>query len=215
MVETVTKRNMIIDKLHTLLKWRIILASGSPRRLQIFKHNLGLTNVQVVASSFDESSLNKASFAHPSLFVMENAKQKALQVQSSLTEPFDLIVSADTIVCFQDHILEKPIDAQHAKQMLTKLSDQSHVVYTGVCFILGTEQNSPVTFFEETKVQFDKLSESVIDSYVQSGEPMDKAGAYGIQDVGGCFVKAIHGCYFNVMGFPLHRFSSELATKLQ
>jgi septum formation protein len=207
------QKKMIIDKLPSLLKWRIILASTSPRRQEIFKHNMGLTNIVVKASTFDETSLDKSSFSHPSLFVMENAKQKALQVQSTLSkDEFELIVSADTIVCHNEHILEKPLDTEHAKRMLKQLSGNEHVVYTGVCFILAKQE--PVVFFEETFVQFDTLSDSLIDAYVQSGEPMDKAGGYGIQDRGGSFVSSIKGCYFNVMGFPLHKFTKELATKL-
>jgi len=217
---------MIVDHLSKLLSWNIVLASGSPRRLQIFQQNMGLTNTRVIASTFDESSLDKSQFAHPSLFVVENARQKALQVASSLKQQestssakIDLLVSADTIVSFGDEILEKPKNVEDARRMLKKLSGNQHKVYTGVCFMIApngndSEEERLITFVEETTVMFDELGDSVIEAYIETGEPFDKAGSYGIQEKGGMFVKGISGCYFNVMGFPMQRFSKELAKVL-
>lgn len=246
---------MITDHLNELLTWNVVLASGSPRRLEIFQKNMSLHNTRVICSTFDESSLDKSQFAHPSEFVVENARQKALQVASTLSfdqqaqdqdsptaTAVDLLVSADTIVSFGDEILEKPVDADHARKMLRKLSGREHTVYTGVCFIVAAhritkasasaranmnqkkeeqeqEQQEAqsrvmVTFVEETTVMFDELSDELIEAYIETGEPFDKAGSYGIQEKGGMFVRGIKGCYFNVMGFPMQRFTRELAQLL-
>jgi septum formation protein len=161
--------------------------------------------------------LNKSSFSHPSSFVMENARQKALDVMKKLkTENLipDLLVSADTIVSLENTILEKPMEKEDARQMLKSLSGREHVVYTGVCIFVN-DVPEPVTFFEETIVEFGELNDQLIDAYIATGEPFDKAGGYGIQDKGAMLVKSIKGCYFNVMGFPLYRFCKELAEILE
>lgn len=208
---------MIIDQLERLATWDIVLASGSPRRAQIFTHNMGLANTRFVVSSFDEKSLNKSSFSHPSHYVKENSKQKALDVMQKLRKENhipDLLVSADTIVSLQNTILEKPVDEEDARHMLQSLSGREHVVYTGVCFFINNVPE-PVTFVEKTMVEFGELNDRLIDAYIATGEPFDKAGGYGIQDKGAMFVKSIKGCYFNVMGFPLYRFCKELAERLE
>ncbi|KAG0593298.1 hypothetical protein KC19_1G319200 [Ceratodon purpureus] len=113
----------------------------------------------------------------------------------------------------QSQVLEKPFDKDDAYRMLSSLSGQKHKVYTGVALVLPNASDSapgapPLvkSFYEETEVEFAELEEEAILAYIASGEPMDKAGAYGIQGIGGSFVKCIHGCYFNIMGFPVHRY---------
>uniref|UniRef100_A0A0D6R862 Maf-like protein n=1 Tax=Araucaria cunninghamii TaxID=56994 RepID=A0A0D6R862_ARACU len=118
----------------------------------------------------------------------------------------------------QGNILEKPQDEKDAFNMLSSLSGCQHKVYTGVSLVLPPlipdpkVRDPPVvrTFWEETKVEFANIEDVAIEAYINSGEPMDKAGAYGIQGIGGTFVKAIVGCFFNVMGFPVHRFAVEI-----
>jgi septum formation protein len=110
-------------------------------------------------------------------------------------------------------ILEKPRDDLDAKRMLRLLSGREHHVVTGMCLITpGNDNQSPhvKSFCEMTKVKFADLSDELIDAYVKTREPMDKAGSYGIQGIGGSIVEKIEGCYFNVMGLPLHHFCKEL-----
>jgi septum formation protein len=153
------------------------------------------------------------------------ATHKALDVAQNLEEPAHLIISADTVVECQGHILEKPADADDAKRMLEILSGSSHQVHTGVALATPAGINSGDggpqatkmewavhSFVETTTVTFDNLSSGEIDAYVASGEPFGKAGSYGIQGMAAPFVKSISGCYFNVVGLPLHRLSKELNT---
>jgi len=100
--------------------------------------------------------------------------------------------------------------------MLSGLSGESHVVYTGVTFFTRASGSVPAaSFYESTVVRFAAIPDAVIWAYIRTGEPMDKAGAYGIQGIGGAFVERIEGCYFNVMGFPMHRFSKEVLSLLE
>ena len=118
-----------------------------------------------------------------------------------------MIVGADTVVAYQGQILGKPADEADAKRMLTMLSGQTHEVYTGVCVI---EDEKIKTFYEETKVTFYEISDEQIDHYIKTGEPMDKAGSYGIQGKAAVFIKGIEGDYYNVVGFPIARFLQEI-----
>ncbi|MDZ7682517.1 MAG: Maf family protein [Fodinibius sp.] len=128
--------------------------------------------------------------------------------------PESLVIGADTIVVFGDDILEKPESPDEAKQMLRALSGQTHQVLTGVALCkVDRAQNitDTLTFFETTDVVFGNIHPEDIDGYVASGSPMDKAGSYGIQDdYGAIFVQQITGNYYNVVGFPLHRFYNEM-----
>ena len=108
---------------------------------------------------------------------------------------------------YQGQILGKPADEADAKRMLTMLSGQTHEVYTGVCVI---EDGKTKTFYEETKVTFYEISDEQIDRYIKTGEPMDKAGSYGIQGKAAVFIKGIEGDYYNVVGFPIARFLQEI-----
>jgi len=214
------------------LKQRNILASGSPRRREILA-SVGFP-VDVVTSNFIEN-LDKDSFSHPCEYVKENAKQKAVEVwkrlvESEPTKP-DLVIGADTVVTFEETIYEKPIDAKDAFNMLSKLSGQKHTVFTGVALVTPLQPTMPpdgaipiippsspkesvdfvvTTFHEATDVTMTEMTDEIIQGYIETGEPFDKAGGYGIQGIGGSLIEGIRGDYFNVMGLPLHRLCKEL-----
>ncbi|XP_005896406.2 probable bifunctional dTTP/UTP pyrophosphatase/methyltransferase protein [Bos mutus] len=196
---------------------RVVLASSSPRRREILS-NAGL-RFEVVPSRFKEK-LHKASFATPQAYAVETAKQKALEVadrmyQKDLRAP-DVVIGADTIVAVGGLILEKPVDKQDAYRMLSRLSGKEHSVFTGVaivhCYTKDGQLDTEVSeFYEETTVKFSELSEEMLWEYIDSGEPMDKAGGYGIQALGGMLVEYVRGDFLSVVGFPLNRFCKELA----
>uniref|UniRef100_H9KY42 Uncharacterized protein n=1 Tax=Callithrix jacchus TaxID=9483 RepID=H9KY42_CALJA len=199
-----------------LLHKRVVLASASPRRQEILS-NAGL-RFEVVPSRFKEK-LDKASFATPYGYAMETAKQKALEVanrmyQKDLRAP-DMVIGADTIVTVGRLILEKPVDKQDAYRMLSQLSGREHSVCTGVAIVQCSSQDNKLDtrvseFYEETMVKFSELSEDLLWEYIHSGEPMDKAGGYGIQALGGMLVESVHGDFLNVVGFPLNHFCKQL-----
>ncbi|XP_075395285.1 putative bifunctional dTTP/UTP pyrophosphatase/methyltransferase protein [Tenrec ecaudatus] len=199
-----------------LLHKRVVLASASPRRREILSQ-AGL-RFEVVPSRFKEK-LDKASFPTPFAYAIETAKQKALDVASRMhldSRTPDLVIGADTIVTVGGLILEKPVDKQDAYHMLSRLSGKEHSVFTGVaivqCSIAGSRlETSVVEFHEETRVQFSELSEEMLWEYIHSGEPMDKAGGYGIQALGGMLVESVHGDFLNVVGFPLNHFCKQLS----
>ena len=142
----------------------------------------------------------------PNEVVMELASIKAKDIYKK-SEKQSMVVGADTVVAYQGQILGKPADEADAKRMLTMLSGQTHEVYTGVCVI---EDGKTKTFYEETKVTFYEISDEQIDRYIKTGEPMDKAGSYGIQGKAAVFIKGIEGDYYNVVGFPIARFLQEI-----
>jgi septum formation protein len=117
------------------------------------------------------------------------------------------VIGSDTVVVLDGKILEKPTSKENAFEMLKSLSGKSHYVCTGVALISSDFQ---INFSHSTTVEFDELSEETIQAYIDTKEPMDKAGSYGIQAIGGSFVKRIDGCFYNVMGFPLHSFCTHL-----
>ncbi|XP_061854426.1 probable bifunctional dTTP/UTP pyrophosphatase/methyltransferase protein isoform X2 [Colius striatus] len=206
--------NAVLGKLGSK---RVVLASASPRRQEILT-NVGL-RFEVVPSWFKET-LEKSSFAAPYEYAVETAKQKALEVANRmhvkhLRTP-DIVIGADTIVSVDEQILEKPVDKQDAYRMLSRLSGKEHSVFTGVailhCRNKDNQLETEITdFYEETKVKFSDLSEELLWEYIHSGEPMDKAGGYGIQALGGMLVEYVHGDFLNVMGFPLNHFCKKLA----
>lgn len=182
---------------------QIILASGSPRRKKLL-HKIDLP-FSVHASSVDEQYNDNWT---PPEIVTNLAERKATDIAQHYNNA--LIIGADTLVALGDTILEKPANPTEAKTMLQQLSGKTHRVLTGVALI-KTEQSNTITnkttFVEKTDVIFGSLKNELIDAYVATGDPMDKAGSYGIQDpYGALFVKRIEGDYYNVMGFPLHRF---------
>lgn len=188
---------------------RLILASKSPRRKKLF------TQIGLQCRTFDSDIEEKIPEHLPPQEIVESlASQKA--EASALHFEEALIVAADTIVVLGGEILGKPADREQAKEMLSRLSGRTHRVYTGVCLI-KTGRKGEITgrmeFHEETKVTFAPLTEREISFYVQGDSPLDKAGAYGIQDdFGSVFVSRIEGDYYNVVGFPLHRFYNHMKT---
>ena len=134
--------------------------------------------------------------------VEKTAYNKALEV-SKRADDDTLIVAADTVVVFDKKILGKPKDKADAKQMLKMLQGNTHIVVTAIAIIDNLEKKTLINS-EKTKVTFDKLTDSEIDDYIKTGEPMDKAGAYGIQGLGCVFIQKVDGCYNNVVGLPAY-----------
>lgn len=174
----------------------MVLASASPRRKELLA--LAGFSFTVCPSGADET-LDAGVSADQAVRIL--AQRKAEEVFSRY--PDKLIVASDTVVCLDREVLGKPKDAAEAVSMLRRLSGQSHRVYTGVCICA---QKGRAMFCEQTEVVFYPLSEQEIAQYVATGEPMDKAGAYGIQGKGALLVREIHGDYYNVVGFPLSKF---------
>ena len=172
-----------------------VLASSSPRRQELLK--LLLTDFEVLPSHVDESVLVGES---PEELVARLAREKALAVQTRY--PSARIIGADTVVVRDREILGKPASHNDGWNMLRKLSGRTHQVLTGVCLL-----HLDTTFVEwsTTDVTFCHLTDLEIQTYLQSGEPFDKAGAYAIQGLGARFVEGIEGCYFNVVGLPVPR----------
>ena len=180
---------------------RVILASGSPRRKELLKQLVA--DFEVLPAKGSEIYTEQ----EPAKIVQQLAAQKAAEVESSVVrqeEETMLVIGADTVVAFQGQILGKPADAKQAKEMLKTLASDVHQVYTGVALIVIQHgKRQCLEFAECTNVRFYPMIEQEIEAYVQSGEPMDKAGAYGIQGIGGRFVEGIEGDYQNVVGLPM------------
>ena len=169
-----------------------VLASSSPRRKQLLR-NLGI-EFETIESEADENV-----DMPPHETVIELSGRKATYVAE--LRPNSVVIGADTIVLHNGIIMGKPENAQMAFDMLKILQGSVHTVYTGVCVIYNNEKHFGV---EMTDVHMCGLSDSEIREYIKTGEPMDKAGAYGIQELGSKFIKRIDGCYFNVVGLPLN-----------
>ena len=180
----------------------MILASQSPRRRELLGQ---------MGFSFTVRPAKGEELPHPELtpaqLVEELARQKALEV-SAEAEADDVVVAADTVVAIDGKVLGKPHDKVHAAQMLSALSGREHTVYTGVAVKRG---ETLLVEHEATQVRFRPLTEREIDLYIQTGEPMDKAGSYGIQGYGALLVERIRGDYFNVVGLPICRLGRMLA----
>lgn len=181
-------------------KVKFILASASPRRRELLD-NIGL-EFEIEKSDFDESTLQYDG-KNPSLYVQEMALLKANDAAKKLDKKENtIIISADTMVCMGNKILGKPSDEKDAENMLKMLSGREHQVYTGVC-VYRLPDGTSTTKAEVTNVKFKNLTEGKIKAYVATKEPMDKAGAYGIQGIGSMLVEKIDGDYFNVVGLPV------------
>ena len=161
--------------------------------------------------SFTVRPAKGEELAHPELtpdqLVEELARQKALEVSAEAASD-DVVVAADTVVAIDGKVLGKPHDKVHAAEMLSALSGREHTVYTGVAVKRG---ETLLVEHEATQVRFRPLTEREIDLYIQTGEPMDKAGSYGIQGCGALLVEGIRGDYFNVVGLPICRLGRMLA----
>lgn len=185
---------------------KYILASASPRRRELLART-GIT-FEVIPSNVEEKITKK----HPSDIVMELAHQKASDVCEKHSCPDCTIIGADTIVVYHGEILGKPSDRQEAYDMLSMLADRTHQVYTGVS-IIRVDKNSHKntrTFYEQTDVTFYPITREDLRTYIESGDPLDKAGAYGIQGDFAIHIKEICGDYNNVVGLPLGRLYQEL-----
>lgn len=177
----------------------VVLASASPRRQELLKRLV--SDFVIIESDFDENSVNFRGSCPD--YVMESSFGKAMDVARKLTRP-SLVIGCDTIVSFENKVLGKPSDYNEAFSMLRMLSGKEHQVYSGITLI-NTENHMVKKDFVVTGVLFSVIDDEEIRGYIESGEPMDKAGAYGIQGYGGVFVEEIHGCYYNVVGLPLNK----------
>jgi len=180
---------------------RLILASTSPRRREL----LGLLGLpfDIVASRYDEASLPPDGLTPPE-YVTRLARGKATEV-AARTEGDALVLGADTTVVLDGAYLNKPADAEDAVRMLRRLAGRTHQVYTGLCLIpvRAGAVGKAATDYAVTDVTFDSITDETIAAYVATGEPLDKAGAYGIQGQALSFIPGINGDYFNVVGLPL------------
>lgn len=173
-----------------------VLASASPRRKQLLQ-SIGIS-AQIIPANIDEDKLKDLS---PEKMVSQLAMLKATDVARSFKGE-TYVIGADTCVCVGGEILGKPHNIADAKRMLEMLSGKVHTVYTGYC-VVDCKSGNAVSKCEKTEVKFRTLSEKEIDAYIKTREPMDKAGAYGIQGKGSVFIEKIEGDYFNVVGLPL------------
>jgi septum formation protein len=180
-------------------KMRIVLGSTSPRRRELLSPCF---NFDVVPSGFDESTISPSDFPNPSEFVRVQAQKKCEELASRLTDA-DMIITADTIVFLDNTILGKPETHERAYEMLTKLNNRPHSVETGV-FITLPKKGKSVSFSVKTAVYFGNLSDEVIRAYAASDDPLDKAGAYGIQSGAMSLIEKIEGEYANVVGLPVY-----------
>ena len=173
----------------------LILASASPRRAELL-HNAGIAFTVAPAHVREERSPVET----PVGYAMRLARDKARTILGA--HPGKAVLGADTVVVIDEHVLEKPADANDAASMLRLLSGRRHQVITGVCVAADGFESIDA---ETTQVSFSRISEEEIAAYVRSGEPMDKAGAYGIQGMASRWAERIEGCYFNVVGLPVPR----------
>jgi septum formation protein len=186
----------------TLSKRKLILASSSPRRAQILKKE----NIEfkvVPPKDIQEKDISSDPVEH----VLELSRRKAKSVIKKVKE--GLILGADTIVVLDGEILGKPIDEKDAQRILKKLSGKTHRVYTGLT-LMNRSNGKILSGYDCTEVRFNKLEEKEIMNYIETGEPMDKAGAYGIQGMGSFLVDHIKGNLDNVIGLPMKKFEGIL-----
>jgi len=176
-----------------------VLASASERRKELLKRLV--PNFKAIVSGFNEDTvIFNGSFSQ---YVMNISEGKVADVKDKLKDDA-VIIGCDTIVAFKNQVMGKPKSESEAFQMLTQLSGNTHQVYSGIT-VYNTADNEMKRDFVCTDVKFSDLSDSEIRAYIKTGEPMGKAGAYGIQGYGGLFVEKINGCYYNVVGLPLNK----------
>lgn len=189
--------------LRNLDKYRVVLASNSPRRKELLS-GLGIQYEVKTLPDVDESFPEGLDKMDIPVYI---ARAKA-DAYREMMEPDELIITADTIVWLEQEVMGKPADAADARRMLRALSGKTHQVITGVCI---TAMDVQKAFSTVTDVTFSCLSDEEIDYYVEHYHPMDKAGSYGIQEwIGFVGVECISGSYFNVMGLPIQRLYTEL-----
>jgi septum formation protein len=179
---------------------KLILASSSPRRAEVLR-NAGI-DFEVRPADIDETRRPDESAGD---YVQRLALEKARAVaEAAMGTEDSIVVGADTVVVNRGEILLKPESPDDARRMLRQLSGGVHEVHTGLA-VIRMPQRTERVIEEVTSVHFAQLSDAEIDAYIATGEPFDKAGAYGIQSLGGRYVTRVEGCYFNVMGMPLAR----------
>ena len=189
--------------LDNLKKYKVILASNSPRRKELLA-GLGVDYEVRTLPDVDESYPDTLQGADIPLYI---AKEKT-DAYRDMLKPGELMITADTIVWVDGKVLGKPKDREDALCMLRAMSGRTHEVFTGVCITTTEWQRS---FATQTKVRFSKLSEEEIAYYIDKFQPMDKAGAYGVQEwIGFIGVENISGSYYNIMGLPVQRLYKEL-----
>ncbi|GAB1468372.1 nucleoside triphosphate pyrophosphatase [Candidatus Cloacimonadota bacterium] len=192
--------------IHEMLSnYQLILASASPRRKELFSL-LGL-NASIIPADIAEPLTEEK----PHIQAMNHANNKARFVLNTVSKG-QIVIAADTLVAVDTNVLGKPKDEEQAREYLRMLSKRDHIVYTGICIGLN---NHILCDYEQTTVSFAAITEDEIISYLKTGEPLDKAGAYGIQGYGSQFITGVHGCYFNVMGFPIRKFYELLQVLLR
>jgi septum formation protein len=172
----------------------IILASASPRRAELLRN----ANIPFAVDVANVPEIVRPGES-PSGFAVRAAREKA-QAVAVRRAAADMVLAADTIVVVDEQILGKPADSADARRMLRLLSARSHQVITGVCLIAERKELSQ---HESTTVTFSEMTEQEIEDYIATGEPMDKAGAYGIQGIASRWAMRLEGCYFNVVGLPV------------
>lgn len=182
---------------------KVVLASSSPRRIELLSQ-YGIDLITMKAE-IEEKILPGES---PEEVAMALAFEKANQIAESI-EPNNIVIGADTLVACEGQILGKPKDGEEAKHMLRFLKGKEHSVITGIS-IVRLKPSVKLIDFERTKVRFGNVDDEKLKRYIETGECMDKAGAYGIQGLGGALIEGIYGCYFNVVGLPLHRLDTLL-----
>ena len=181
---------------------RIILASQSPRRRELLER-MGISEFEIIPAQGEECADPALS---PQELVEELSRQKAAEIAQSNAEA--LVIAADTVVAIDGKVLGKPVSREHAVEMLRSLSGREHHVYTGFTVTHGGQT---ITAHEDTAVRFRVLTDREIEAYVDTGEPMDKAGSYGIQGFGCVLVEGIAGDYYNVVGLPVCHLAKVLA----
>ena len=184
---------------------QFVLASASPRRKELLAELVN--EFEIIPSLADEN----VAYTSPENLVLQLAERKASEVALRPENEGKIVIGSDTVVAFEEKVLGKPKDKADAFRMLKMLSGKPHAVFTGVCFAVKKgEKLSLTTRAEKTAVYFEDLSDEWIRAYIASGSPMDKAGAYGIQDGG--LVKKIEGSYTNVVGFPIELVQEMMTT---
>ena len=177
---------------------KFILASASERRKDLLSRIV--SNFEVKISNFDEEKVEVSTNIENYVKTLAEGKAKDVALNS---DNDSIIIGADTIVVIGDNILGKPKDKNHAFEMLKLLSNNVHRVYSGVA-VINNQKNIMKSECLYTEVYFSEISDDEIWRYIESGECLDKAGAYGIQGYGGVFAEKINGCYYNVVGLPLN-----------
>jgi septum formation protein len=192
----------MLSLLKNLDQYSVILASSSPRRFELLKM-IGL-EFKVRPSHVEEIYQDHQT---PLEYTEENARNKGEEISQKYRD--HIVISADTIVLLNNQIIQKPQNEKDAREILEKLSGKKHQVITSFAIMLKNA-DKVLLDHEITEVQFRKLARDEIHAYIDTGEPFDKAGGYGAQGAGALLIKQIKGCFYNVVGLPLHRFFLDL-----